>query len=86
MKCKAYAIVSAKYSNQNSNKVIVTKAGSESAESYIKRISSTICGATGGGGRGGYGKKGFLDEFIKYKLDCEEEPPPLGFRLGLLGR
>jgi len=28
LKCKAYAIVSAKYSNQNSNRVIVTKAGS----------------------------------------------------------
>jgi hypothetical protein len=33
LKCKAYAIVSAKYSNQNANRVIVTKAGSESAES-----------------------------------------------------
>jgi len=72
LKCKAFAIISAKYSNQNQNKVIVTKGGSEAAESYIKRISSTICGQTGGGGRGGFGKKGFLDEFIKYKLDCED--------------
>jgi len=64
-------MVSGKYSNQNSNKVIVTKGADEAAQSYITRISSTFCGATGGGGKGGFGKKGFLDEFIKAKEACE---------------
>merc|ERR1719491_1397851 len=72
LKCKEFAMVEAKYSNQNQNRVIVTKGGSEAAESYIKRISATMCGETGGKGKGGFGKGGFLDEFIKAKDACEK--------------
>jgi len=74
LKCKAFAMTERKYSNQNANKVIVTKGGSEAAESYLRRISSTICGKArivGPGGKGGHGKTGFLDEFLKAKIACE---------------
>merc|ERR1719148_369821 len=61
LKCKEFALTDAKYTNQNNNKVIVTKGGSEASESYVKRISSTICGQPGGKGKGGHGTGGFLD-------------------------
>merc|ERR1719162_2041361 len=72
LKCKAFSDVSARVGNQNSNKQIVTKGGSEVVEDYVKRISSTICGKTGGGGNGGHGKTGFLDDFLNAKQACEK--------------
>jgi len=50
LKCKAYSDVSLRVGNQNSNKQIVTKGGSEIIEAYVKRVTSTICGLPGGGG------------------------------------
>merc|ERR1719247_1759596 len=78
LKCKAYAEVSKKYGDSNANKRIVTKVGSENVETYVRRITTTICGKpvkcptckNGGaadGGRGG----GFLDILIKHKIACE---------------
>lgn len=72
MKCKEFRLVDEKYSNQNTNKIIVTKGGSEASESYLTRISSTICGKPGGGGKGNFGVGGFLDEFLIAKHACEK--------------
>jgi len=72
MKCKEFKLVDEKYSNQNTNKIVVTKGGNEASESYIKRISSTICGKQGGGGKGRFGVGGYLDEFLKAKYACEK--------------
>jgi len=72
MKCKEFRLVDEKYSNQNTNKIIVTKGGSEASESYLTRISSTICGKPGGGGKGNFGVGGFLDEFLIAKYACEK--------------
>ena len=44
LKCKAYAEVSKKYGDSNANKRIVTKVGSENVETYVRRITTTICG------------------------------------------
>lgn len=71
LKCKEFAMIEAKYSNQKTNRDIVTKSGSEQSETYISRISSTICGKSGGKGAGGFGAGGFFDEFTKAKKSCE---------------
>jgi len=79
LKCKAYAEVTKKYGDSNANKQIVTKGGSENVETYVRRITETICGKPvkcpsckngGGGGSGGRGG-GFLDILIKHKIACE---------------
>jgi len=72
LKCKAYSDVSMRVGNQNSNKQIVTKGGSEIIEAYVKRVTSTICGLPGGGGNGGHGKTGFLDDLLNAKEACEK--------------
>jgi len=78
LQCKAYAEVSKKYGDSNANKQIVTKVGGEGVETYVRRITETICGKpvkcpsckNGGGGDGGRGG-GFLDILIKHKILCE---------------
>jgi len=72
LRCKEFAMVEKKYANQKQNKVIVSKSGGESAESYIRRLSATICGKPHGKGLEGSGKKSFLDEFLKAKIACEK--------------
>ena len=73
LRCKAYLTVSKKYGESAANQQIVTKAGSEDVESYVRRITTTICGKPVNcpkcdGGRGG----GMLDDLIKHKKACEE--------------
>merc|ERR1712039_465266 len=46
--CQAFATTSKKLREQNNNKNIVTKGGNENTESYIRRITATICGKPGG--------------------------------------
>jgi len=80
LKCKYFASISQKFGATVSNVAVVTKAGSESVQSYIGRISSTICGnhvhgekgnkkATGGWGGGLV--HGFFDQYLKAKHACE---------------
>jgi len=71
LKCKAFSEVSRKTGNQNSNKQIVTKGGSESVETYVTRISTTICGKAKTTGNGGYGQEGMLDQLLDNKEACE---------------
>jgi len=44
LKCTYYALYSTKVGSTVNNVAIVTKAGSESVQSYIKRLADTICG------------------------------------------
>jgi len=65
--------VSKKYGESAANQEIVKKAGSEDVESYVRRITTTICGKPVNcpkcdGGRGG----GMLDDLLDHKKKCEE--------------
>jgi hypothetical protein len=44
LKCQYYASISRNFGSTVNNVAIVTKAGSESVQSYIGRLSGTICG------------------------------------------
>jgi transcriptional regulator len=79
--CDKFADISKKMGTTKDNRAIVTKAGSESTESYLTRISATICGnhnhgkkgtkkVTGGWGGGLSG--GFLDQYWKAREKCEK--------------
>jgi len=79
-KCDNFATLSAKIGTTKDNKAVVTKAGGESIESYITRISTTICGKhTHGkkgkkeltGGWGGGLSKGYLDQYWRAKEACD---------------
>jgi len=72
LKCKEFAMVSKKYGDQQANGQIVKKGGSEQTESYVRRLTSTICGKYPPGGKGGGGKGGFLDIFMIAKEACEK--------------
>merc|ERR1719305_925639 len=71
--CKAFSDLSKKLGEQENNKQIVAKSNGESVETYVKRVTRTICGNTGKGkpGKGGAGKNGFLDMFLTAKEKCE---------------
>merc|ERR1719502_842051 len=80
-KCGTFSTLSTKLSTTKDNRAIVTKAGGESIESYITRISTTICGKHTHGRRGnkkdtgGWGgglKNGFLDQYYRAKDACEK--------------
>merc|ERR1719353_2590570 len=80
LKCQYFAQLSKKFGTTVNNNAIVTKAGSESVESYIGRISGTICGhhshgengkKVAAGGWGGGLVEGFLDQYLKAKHACE---------------
>jgi len=81
MKCKYFAAMSKKFGTQKDNQVIMKKAGAETTEGYIKRISQTICGNHVHGGKGQIKKKGgwgggllngMLDKYLKAKKACED--------------
>jgi hypothetical protein len=68
------------YGTQKNNQAIMKKAGSETTEGYIMRISNTICGKHVHGtkgqkaGKGGYGgglAGGMLDKYLRAKEKCE---------------
>merc|ERR1719498_239960 len=79
-KCGTFSTLSTKLSTTKDNRAIVTKAGGESIESWITRISATICGKhthgrRGGrkdtGGWGGGLRNGFLDRYWRAKDACD---------------
>merc|ERR1719217_1911672 len=79
-KCGTFNTLVGKIGTTKDNRAIVTKAGGESVESYITRISVTICGKhTHGkkgnrkdtGGWGGGLRNGFLDKYYRAKEACE---------------
>merc|ERR1719487_72423 len=73
LKCKFYSDTSKRVGDQNANKNIVSKGGSESVESYVKRISDTICGKRRPSkGNGGHGDGGLLDDLLDAKDACEK--------------
>merc|ERR1719408_649411 len=51
-KCAAFSTLANKVGTTKDNRAIVTKAGGESVESYIIRISTTICGKHDKGRKG----------------------------------
>merc|ERR1719453_2666554 len=80
LKCNFFAQVANNYGSTFNNRAIVTKAGSESVQSYIGRISSTICGKHSHGDKGrtsttgGWGGgllDGMQDKYLKAKYACE---------------
>jgi len=71
LKCKAYLEISKKYGESQANKQIVTKAGSEDVESYLTRITGTICGKPGPN-KPPTPPCGMLCIFIQHKKACEE--------------
>merc|ERR1719502_161173 len=80
-KCGTFSTLSTKLSTTKDNRGIVTKAGGESIESYITRISVTICGKHTHGRRGnkkdtgGWGgglRNGFLDQYWRAKDACDK--------------
>merc|ERR1719313_3058686 len=73
LKCKEFAMVSKRHGDQQANGQIVKKGGSEENESYIRRITSTVCGQKFPAvGKGGAGKHGFLDNYLHAKEECEK--------------
>jgi len=79
MKCKEFAFIEKKYANQHANRQIVKKAAVEGAESYLKRITGTVCGKYpipgekhSPGGIGGGGRDGFLDFYMRAKQACHK--------------
>merc|ERR1719482_2714005 len=79
LKCKYFATLSENFGSTFNNRAIVTKAGSESVQSYIARISGTVCGkhVHGEKGRkalpGGWGgglQNGFYDQYLRAKYAC----------------
>merc|ERR1719454_814917 len=80
LKCRYFAQKSTQYGSTFNNKAIVTKAGSESVQSYIARVSGTVCGKHSHGDRGrklaqgGWGGGllgGMMDRYLKAKYACE---------------
>jgi hypothetical protein len=75
LNCKAYATMAAQVGNEQANKEIVTYSGGEATETYVKRISVTICGdpLTKGEevGNGGHGPNGLLDKLLNAKHACQ---------------
>jgi len=71
LKCHEYDMVSKQYANQQANGEITQKQGSEQPESYIRRITSTMCGKSHTVGMGGAGVDGFLDLYLIAKQGCQ---------------
>jgi len=73
LKCKEFAMVGRKYGDQQANGQIVKRGGSEHTQTYIERLTSTVCGMPfkHGPGLGGAGVHGFSDNYLKAKYACE---------------
>jgi len=76
LRCREYSMVDSKLGNQNNNRQIMKKAGSETTESYIDRVSATICGQvwpkTTPSAKCGSPKCGFRCTFQCAKTECEK--------------
>jgi len=70
LKCKAYSEALDKTGDQKANTEAVEKAGSEAVETYVRRISSTICGTANEAGNGGHNRGGLLDQLLNAKDAC----------------
>lgn len=68
--CKTFDNVKKSVASQVVNSILIKKAGSEASESYVKRLTASVCGS-GCGGAGGSGKGGYLDKFTKARDDCD---------------
>jgi hypothetical protein len=80
LKCQYYASISRNFGSTVNNVAIVTKAGSESVQSYIGRLSGMICGRhihgekgerVKPGGWGGGLDHGMLDQYLRAKDACK---------------
>jgi len=71
LKCTDYSNMLDKTGDQKSNGETVEKAGSEHTETYVRRISATICGTAHEFGNGGHGTGGLLDQLLNAKDACE---------------
>jgi len=74
LKCKAFLMTKKRYGDQKANSEIVKKGGSEQDESYVRRLTATVCGkpyVSGKPGHGGAGVDGFLDMYLIAKTKCE---------------
>jgi len=65
LKCSEFAEVAAKVGNEQANAQIVKKGASESVDSYVRRITATVCG-------GAKGKGGMLYIFLMHKARCNK--------------
>jgi len=65
LKCAEFAKVSTVLGDQNANIQVVVKSGSESLSTYVRRITATVCGGSGG-------KGGMLDTFLKHEKACDK--------------
>jgi len=72
LKCKFYADTSKRVGDTNANRAIVTRAGGEAVQTYVTRVTATICGKPGGKGKGGGGKGGQLDDLMNARAACEK--------------
>jgi len=82
LQCASFAETARKYGTQLANVAIVTRTAGESTQSYLVRISSTICGKHVHGNKGekklataGWGgglRYGSLDIYLRAKAACIE--------------
>jgi len=80
LKCNFFAAMGRKFGTQKNNGEIMKKAGGETTQGYITRISATICGKHVHGtkgtrsARGGWGgglSGSMLDQYLRAKDQCE---------------
>ena len=80
LKCNFFATVGRQFGTTKANVAVVRKAGGEATETYIVRISNTICGKHIHGSKGNKKAKGgwggglpgsFLDKYLRAKDACE---------------
>jgi len=81
LRCDFFSAMSKRFGTQKANTDIMKKAGGETTEGYITRISATLCGTHNHGKKGqtkktgGWGGglvNGFLDKYLKAKDKCEK--------------
>jgi hypothetical protein len=80
-RCNSYTVLSRQLGTSKNNMEVVKKAGGESVQTYITRMSQTFCGRHVHGTRGTRSRKGgwggglvngYLDRYLKAKYACEQ--------------
>jgi len=69
--CKTFDEIEKSVASQVVNAQLVKKAASEQSETYVRRLTATVCGS-GGKGNGGSGEGGYLDRFLSAKQECKK--------------
>merc|ERR1719446_1241043 len=64
LKCREFATVAGQVADENANRQIIKKSGSESVDTYIRRIDATICGESDV-------KGSMLERYEKSKKICD---------------